>query len=97
MSGELGARSQERRAGQGKDKQLTSPRVQEVSPTLISPALIVAHSQVKKWSVAREEAQGSMGIFRYRLTLRNDSLLEMFERFHLSEGQVFVTKYSFHW
>jgi hypothetical protein len=60
-------------------------------------ALLVAHSRVKKWSVVREEAQGSMGIFRYRVTLRNDSLLEMFERFHISEGQVFVTKYSFHW
>lgn len=57
-------------------------------------ALLVAHSRVKKWSVVREEAQGSIGIFRYRVTLRNDSLLEMFERFHISEGQVFVSNGS---
>jgi hypothetical protein len=59
--------------------------------------LIIIHSQVKQWSVVREEAQGRNGLFRYRLILKDDSLLEMFERFHINGGQVFVTKYSFHW
>ena len=44
-------------------------------------ALIVANSQVLRWTVIREETQGDMGLFRYRLTLRDTSLLEMFECF----------------
>ena len=60
-------------------------------------ALIVANPQVLRWTVAREETQGDMGLFRYRLTLRNTSLLEMFERFQVVEGRVQVAKYSFHW
>jgi len=60
-------------------------------------ALIVANSQVLRWTVLREETQGDMGLFRYRLTLRGTSLLEMFERFQVVEGRVQVAKYSFHW
>lgn len=60
-------------------------------------ALIVANSQVFRWTVVREETQGDMGLFRYRLTLRDTSLLEMFERFQVVEGRVQVAKYSFHW
>lgn len=38
-----------------------------------------------------------MGLLRYRLLLKGDGLLEMFERFQTRAGQVLVTKYSFHW
>jgi len=47
-------------------------------------------------TVVREEAQGDMGLFRYRLTLRDGGLLEMFERFQVVEGRLRVAKYSFH-
>ena len=60
-------------------------------------ALIVANSQVLRWIVVREETQGDMGLFRYRLALRDTSLLEMFECFQVLEGRVQVAKYSFHW
>ncbi len=45
----------------------------------------------------REEAQGDMGLFRYRLTLRGGGLLELSERFQIVGGRLQVTKYSFHW
>lgn len=59
-------------------------------------ALIIANPKVVRWSVIREEAQGKIGLFRYRLTLCDGSLLEMFEFFRVEE-QVQVIKYSFHW
>lgn len=46
-------------------------------------ALIVMNPQVVHWTVVREEAQGDMGLFRYRLTLRDGSSLEIFERFRV--------------
>jgi hypothetical protein len=52
---------------------------------------------VVHWKVVREEAQGDMGLLRYRLTLRDGGLLEMFERFQVVGGRLQVTKYSFHW
>ena len=60
-------------------------------------ALIIVDPQVVHWIVVREEAQGDVGLFRYRLTLRDGGLLEMFERFQIVEGQPRVAKYSFHW
>ena len=60
-------------------------------------ALIVVNSQVLRWTVVREEVQGDMGMLRYRLILRGSALLEMFECFHVVEGQVQVARYSFHW
>ncbi|HED03661.1 MAG TPA: hypothetical protein ENI60_02715 [Candidatus Fraserbacteria bacterium] len=60
-------------------------------------ALIIEHPQVLHWSIMREETQGKLGLFRYRLTLRDGSRLEMFERFVVREGQAQVAKYSFHW
>jgi hypothetical protein len=60
-------------------------------------ALIVANPQVLRWTVVREEMQGDMGMLRYRLTLCDSELLEMFERFQIVEGRVQVAKYSFHW
>ena len=60
-------------------------------------ALIVVNPQVVHWTVVREEAQGDMGLFRYRLALRDDGLLEMFERFQVVGGRLQIAKYSFHW
>ena len=51
-------------------------------------ALIVENPQVLRWTVVREEMQGDMGMLRYRLTLRDSGLLEMFELFQVVEGRV---------
>lgn len=59
--------------------------------------LIVSNQQVVSWAIAREEAQGDRGMFRYRLTLQDGSFLELFEFFIVTEAEVQVTKYSFHW
>jgi len=60
-------------------------------------ALIVMNPEVLHWTVLREEAQGDMGMLRYRLTLCDSSLLEMFEFFQIVKEKVQVIKYSFHW
>ena len=60
-------------------------------------ALIVSNSRVSRWTVLREEVQGDMGLFRYRLNLKDNSLLEMFELFRVFKQRVEVEKYSFHW
>ena len=60
-------------------------------------ALIIANPHVVRWAVIREEAQGDMGLLRYRLALRDGGLLEMFERFQIVAGRVQGGKYSFHW
>lgn len=60
-------------------------------------ALIVLNRQVMHWRVVREEAQGDVGLFRYQLTLRDGSLLEIFERFDIAEEKLQVRRYSFHW
>jgi hypothetical protein len=59
-------------------------------------ALIVVNPQVVHWTVVREEVQGDMGLFRYRLALRDGGLLEMFERFRVVEEGLEVAKHSFH-
>jgi len=60
-------------------------------------ALIVFNPQVLRWSVIREEAQGDIGLFRYRLNLNDNGLLEIFEIFRVVKQRVEVEKYSFHW
>ena len=60
-------------------------------------ALIVMNHQVLHWTAAREEAQGNAGLFRYKLMLRDGSVIEMFESFRVVQERVKVTKYSFHW
>jgi hypothetical protein len=60
-------------------------------------ALIIANSQVTGWKAIREEAQGDLGLFRYRVTFQDGSLLEMFERFQIVNGKPLVAKYRFHW
>lgn len=58
-------------------------------------ALITLNRQVVHWEVIREEAQGDVGLLRYRLALRDGGLLEMFERFQVVGGRLQVTKYSY--
>ena len=60
-------------------------------------ALILAHSNVEHWEILREEAQGEMGLMRYRLILRGGELLEIFERFRILQGRAQIDKYSYHW
>ena len=56
-------------------------------------ALILVNPSIVHWETVREEAEGDMGLFRYRLRLHDDSLLEVLERFEVAEGDVNVTKY----
>lgn len=60
-------------------------------------AVIIANPKVADWKAMREEAQGELGLFRYRITFYDGSLLEMFERFQIVHGELQVTKYRFHW
>ena len=60
-------------------------------------ALVISNSQVAGWKALREESQGDIGLFRYRITFYDGSLLEMFERFQIANGKLVVTKYRFHW
>lgn len=60
-------------------------------------ALIVLNPKVVNWTVVREEVQGDRGLLRYRLTLKDGSLLELFEFFAIASAEVQVTKYRFHW
>lgn len=60
-------------------------------------SLIVLNPQIARWTIIREEAQGDLGMFRYRLVLHGGDLLEMVERFLVVEQAVQVSKYAFHW
>jgi len=60
-------------------------------------ALIIANSQVAGWKALREEGGGDLGLFRYRITFHDGSLMEMFERFQIVNEKLLVTKYRFHW
>lgn len=60
-------------------------------------SLIVVNRQVVHWEAVREETQGDVGLFRYRLSLRDGGLLEIFERFQVVADELQVTKYSFQW
>jgi len=60
-------------------------------------ALILGSPHVVRIEIVREEALDEMGLYRFRLNLMDDSLLEMFERFSMQGGSIQVMKYSFHW
>jgi hypothetical protein len=60
-------------------------------------ALIIANPKVAGWKALREEAQGDLGMFRYRITFFDGSLLEMFERFQIVNEKLLVVKYRLHW
>ena len=61
-------------------------------------ALVLADPLVTHWLIVREESEGDAGLYRYRLTLIDGSLLEAFEWFEIVEAVSARTlKYSFHW
>lgn len=60
-------------------------------------ALIVLNPKVVNCAIVREEVQSDRGLLRYRLTLQDGSLVEIFEFFVVSPTGVEVTKYRFHW
>ena len=60
-------------------------------------SLIALCPAVKSFSILREDSQGNKGLWRYRVTLQDDSFLEMFEFFEIQSDKVEVIKYSFHW
>lgn len=59
-------------------------------------ALIVGCAHIVRWEVRREEILPDAGLFRYRVVWKDESLLEMFERFELVSGEIRITKYQFH-
>jgi hypothetical protein len=60
-------------------------------------SLIISNSKIQHWNILREEIQGNIGLFRYRLRLVNEDIVELFERFEVIGRFVHRTKYSFHW
>jgi len=52
---------------------------------------------VVSFTLIREEILGDKGLWHYRLTLYDESLLELFEFFVIESGEANVIKYSFHW
>ena len=60
-------------------------------------SLIALCPDVISFSILREDAQGDKGLWRYRLTLKDNSLIEMFEFFEIQSAQIKIIKYSFHW
>ena len=60
-------------------------------------SVIALCPEVVNLTILREEAQTDKGLWRYRLTLKDGSFLEMFEFFKIASEQVEIIKYSFHW
>ena len=60
-------------------------------------SVIALCPEVVNLTILREEAQTDKGLWRYRLTLKDGSFLEMFEFFKIASGQIEIIKYSFHW
>jgi hypothetical protein len=58
----------------------------------------LASPHVKRVEKLRQEEDttGSLGFIRYRLTLSNDSLLELTERVEVQAREIVVTKYRHH-
>ncbi|MCK6624652.1 MAG: DUF6516 family protein [Anaerolineae bacterium] len=60
-------------------------------------SLLISNPQIVSVKIVREETQDKLGLYRYRLSLADGGLLEMFERFEVVSDEVNVTKYSFQW
>jgi hypothetical protein len=60
-------------------------------------SLIALCLEIVTLQILREEVQGNKGLWRYRLTLKNNSFLEMFEFFEVQSTEINIIKYSFHW
>ncbi|WP_017292412.1 hypothetical protein [Geminocystis herdmanii] len=52
--------------------------------------------EIITFQILREEIQGNKGFWRYRLTLKDNSFLEMFEFFEVQLTEINIIKYSFH-
>jgi hypothetical protein len=59
----------------------------------------ISHPKVKSFQKLREEidVSGSVGVYRYRITLINGDLVELTERIVLHRGKLIQSKYRFHW
>jgi len=55
-------------------------------------AIILGSPHVANIEIVREEALDDLGLFRFRLKLRDSSALELFERFLVKGGNVQVLK-----
>ena len=60
-------------------------------------ANVLGNPDVVNIDIVREEAIDELGLYRFRLKLTEDSLLEMYEHFSVQEDNVQVLKYSFYW
>jgi len=60
-------------------------------------SVLISEPHITDFSIIREESQGKIGLYRYRILLDDNSLLEMFERFEMTDTGVNTLKYSFHW
>ena len=60
-------------------------------------SLVISTPQIIDIKIVREEIQGKIGLYRYRLSLVDGGLLEVFERFEVTPVRVNVLKYSFQW
>ena len=60
-------------------------------------SLLISAFHITDFITIREEAQEQKGLFRYRVSLDDESLLEVFEFFTITLDGVQVLKYSFHW
>jgi len=60
-------------------------------------AIIISESCIEDIFILREEIQGKIGFYRYRIIFEDGFLLEMFERFDVINFEINILKYSFHW
>ncbi len=60
-------------------------------------AVIINSPAVTHCEVVREEAQGNHGLCRYRLSLVDGGLLEVFQLFQAGDEKTKCNKYSYHW
>ena len=57
-------------------------------------SVIALCPEVVNVTIIREESQTDKGLWRYRLTLKDGSFLEMFEFLQIASGQVEIIQYS---
>ncbi len=60
-------------------------------------AMITTQNAIVEFTITNEQITEKIGQYRYRLRLANGDFLAMSERFTVEDGQINVTKYSFHW
>jgi hypothetical protein len=60
-------------------------------------ALVIGSPCIVHVAIIREEEQGDKGLWRFRLTLLDGGLLELFEFFRVVADEVQIIRYSYHW